>query len=134
MKLYAVFDVKAQLPVVVFQSNTDVEAERRFLSLLTTAESTVFTANPGDFALVSFGDFVYDPDRMCLTIDHHLGNTIKSGNEYGKSYLDETRVFKLEYDKTVQTYIDAQVDFKYHEMLSNAGNLIADIKEDLKYE
>lgn len=119
MKLYAVLDVKAQLPVVVFQSNTDIEAERRFLSLLTTVENSVFTANPGDFALESFGDFVYDPDFLCLTINHQLGTTIKSGNEYSKSYLDETRIAKLDYDKAIQSYVDAHIKSKISEVSTN---------------
>lgn len=109
MKLYAVLDVKAQLPVVVFQSNTDIEAERRFLSLLTTVENSVFTANPGDFALESFGDFLYDPDYLTLTIESSRAKTIKSGNDYSKSYLDETRIAKLDYHKAIQSYVDAHI-------------------------
>lgn len=116
MKLYAVLDVKAQLPVLVFQSNTDVEAERRFLSLLTTVESTVFTANPGDFALLSFGDFSYHSDCLTLAVESSVALTIKSGNEYSKSYLNETRMSRLDYHKAIQSYVDAHIKSKTPEV------------------
>lgn len=104
MKLYAIIDYEAKCVVSTFTAVNDAAAQRSFLMLLTSPNSTIFTDFPEQFGLYPVCELKFDSS---LTVSAHgLDNVnaagfkidtfkvtepIQDGRDYDKRYLTMVR-------------------------------------------
>ncbi len=75
MKMFSIFDLKAEVYSRPFFALTDQEAVRTFADAV-NAEDSPYNRHPEDYTLFSIGEF---SDRTCEISTHpmqHLGNAI----------------------------------------------------------
>lgn len=105
MKIYSVIDRKAKQVVSIFQAPNDEAAQRAFLMVLTSPQSSIFTDFPEDFDLYPVGELAYSGGSLVVTEIHctdinAAGFNVKSysviepicqGVDFDKRYLSVLR-------------------------------------------